>query len=171
MVVLVAVVAAGLSGRLGAGSFPKDVAIGPTGAPTPEQSAFVRPAVPAPPGRGLPSFAPGAGPIFTSAPGPMQLQAQRHPETIFVHGDVDAARITWVFVSVQDEVGRVAGWSSVSVPGEAGPNKKGGPTLRFDTELAIPDDFGGRLFVRAQAYDASGKIVASVSVEIPAAIS
>jgi hypothetical protein len=167
VVVLVAVVAVGLSGRLGAGTFPKDVAIGPTGEPTPAQSAFDRPVVPAAPGRGFASFAPDAGPIVTSEPGPMAVSAQRQTQGIFVHGDLHAAKITWVYVGVLDDAGRVAGWTSVSVPGAAGPNGKG-PTLRFDVELAVPSDFQGRLWVRAHAYDADGKVVASANVEIPA---
>jgi hypothetical protein len=169
VLVLIAVVGVGLSGRLGAGSFPKDVAIGRTSPPTPEASALDGAAVPASSVLGIPAFPADTGPIYTSAPGPMHIEAKRHPQTIFVHGDVDADRITWVFVSVQDEVGRVAGWTSVSVPGAAGRNKSGGPALRFDTELAIPDDFEGPLFVRAQAYDLAGKVVASTTVEIPAA--
>ena len=166
LLVLGGIVAAGVSGRLETGAFPVgggDLAAA-TGTPVPPTPALE-------PDRfassGLPAFPADTGPIYTSAPGPMHVEAKRHPETIFVHGDVDAPRITWVFVSVLDDIGRVAGWTSVSVPGAAGPNANGGPALRFDVELAIPAGFGGRLWVRAQAYDTDGKLVASSSVEIP----
>jgi hypothetical protein len=167
--VLGAVVAVGIGGRLSPGPFPLGEDVRGAATPSPEPSSFARPVVPAPPGRGIPAFPEDTGPIYTSAPGPMAVQAKRHPQTIFVHGDVDAARITWVYVGVLDDAGRVAGWTSVSVPGTAGPNKNGGPTMRFDVELAVPADFQGRLWVRAQAYDADGKVVASTNVEIPAA--
>lgn len=164
--VLGMVVAAGVGGRLGGGSFPKgggeltapsadplESAEGPTVDP------FASPR--------LPAFPEDAGPVYTSGPGPMHVQAKRHPQTMFVHGDIDAASITWVYVGVLDDAGRVAGWTSVSVPGSAGPNANGGPTMRFDVELAIPPDFTGRLWVRAQAYGADGTVVASTNVEIP----
>jgi hypothetical protein len=167
VMVLGVVVAAGIGGRLSPGSFPEGgdelaaASASPvveTGTPDPDRFGSA----------GLPAFPADTGPIYTSPPGPMQVQAKRHPATIFIHGDVDAARITWVFVSVLDDIGRVAGWTSVSVPGAAGPNTNGGPALRFDVELAIPADFDGRLFVRAQAYDTDGKMVASSSVAVPA---
>jgi hypothetical protein len=167
IVVLGTVVAVGISGRLTPGPFPvaaenQALAASPTATVAP-------PALPTPPAGGRPLFPADTGPIYTSPPGKMVVQAKRHPQTIFVHGDVDAARITWVYVGVLDDEGRVAGWTSVSLPGAAGPNKFGGPTMRFDVELAIPVDFQGRLWVRAQAYDSSGKVVASTNVEIPAA--
>ena len=169
LVVLGAIVAAGLSGRLGAGAFPvgaENLAIATPGPATEEPERSAAPPTPIL----LPAFPADTGPIYTSAPGPMHVEAKRHPDTIFVHGDVNAQRITWVFVSVLDDIGRVVGWSSVSVPGAAGPNPNasGGPALRFDVELAIPADFDDRLWVRAQAYDTAGKVVASVNVEIPA---
>ena len=163
MLVLVLVVAAGVSGRLSPGPFPKDVVLAsPTATPVVASVSF--PTVPP----ALPAFPDDTGPIYTSAPGPMHVEAKRHPQTIFVHGDIDAKRITWVYVGVLDDLGRVAGWTSVSVPGTAGPNANGGPALRFDVELAIPNDFQGRLWVRAVAYGADGKVVASTNVEIPA---
>lgn len=166
MAVLGLVAAAGVGGRLGGGSFPTGGGelTAPSASPPPAE-LIVDPNPFA--SAGMPAFPEDTGPIYTSAPGPMEVQAKRHPATVFVHGDVHAARITWVFVSVLDDVGRVAGWTSVSVPGAAGPNASGGPSLRFDVELAIPADFDVRLWVRAQAYDADGTIVASSSVAMP----
>ena len=171
VLVLASIIAVGLSGRLGAGAFPpgaENAAVlpSPSGAGSPSPAVSLPPLDVGP--SSMPAFPADTGPIYTSPPGPMHVEAKRHPQTIFAHLDVDAARITWVFVSVQDEIGRVAGWTSVSVPGTAGPNANGGPALRFDVELAIPDDFTGTLWVRAQAYDADGKVVASANVEIPA---
>ena len=175
VVVLVAIVAVGLGGRLGVGAFPlgaENAAPAPTlpdGSAQAASASAASASAAAPTPDVMPAFPADTGPIYTSPPGPMQIQAKRHPQTIFVHGDIAANQITWVYVGVLDDVGRVAGWTSVSLPGAAGANKLGGPTLRFDTELAIPSDFTGRLWVRAQAYDSSGKVVASASVEIPAA--
>ena len=106
-------------------------------------------------------------PILTSPDGPIVLKARRHPETMYVHGDVFVDRVTWVFVNLQDAAGRVAGWASVSVPGAAGPGVDEGPTLRFDVELAVPDDFrDGILFLQANAYDSSGKVIATTRLPI-----
>ena len=167
LLVLAGIAALGLSGRLGSGAFPatgENIALASAEGSADQSTPAAVPPTPIV----MPDFPADTGPVFTSAPGPMQVEAKRHPQTIFAHGDVDAQRITWVFVSVLDDIGRVAGWTSVSVPGAVGPNANGGPTLRFDVELAIPADFDGRLWVRAQAYDADGKVVASTSVEIPA---
>jgi hypothetical protein len=168
VLVLGLVAAAGVGGRLGAGAFPlggENIALA-SADPTPVET--VASFAPPTPMIG-PAFPEDTGPIYTSAPGPMQVQAKRHPTTIFVHGDIDAERITWVYVGVLDDSGRVAGWTSVSLPGAAGPNTVGGPNVRFDVELAIPADVQGRLWVRALAYDANGKLAASTSVEIPVA--
>jgi len=166
MLVLVLVVAAGVSGRLSPGPFPKDVVLASPAA-TPAGPVVSLPLPPDASDR--PAFPADTGPIYTSAPGPMAIQAKRHPQTIFVHGDVEGERVTWVYVGVLDDVGRVAGWTSVSVPGTVGPSASGGPALRFDVELAIPYDFQGRLWVRAVAYGPDGKVVASSNVEIPVA--
>jgi hypothetical protein len=120
---------------------------------------------------GGPSFSPGSlptpAPILTTGPGPIQLQARRHPETMFVAGDVFAEHVTWVFVSLQDQRGRVAGWASVSMPGAAGPGVGAGPTLRFAVELAVPADaVSATIWVLAGAYDTEGKLVASTRLEV-----
>ena len=166
VLVLGLVVAAGLGGRLGAGAFPLGGENAALASPDPTPDEPLISVAPPTPGS-MPAFPADTGPIYTSAPGPMHVQAKRHPQTIFVHGDIDAARITWVYVGVLDDLGRVAGWTSVSVPGAAGENATGGPAVRFDVELSIPDEFQGRLWVRAMAYDTSGKVVASTNVEIP----
>ncbi|HUG30730.1 MAG TPA: hypothetical protein VMQ65_09505 [Candidatus Limnocylindria bacterium] len=114
-----------------------------------------------------PVASPDAAPILTSGPGPIQIVARRHPETMFIHGDVFVPRVTWVFVSLQDDAGRVAGWASVSVPGAAGPGVGNGPTLRFDVEVAVPVGYEDRLWIQANAYDADGAQVASTRLEVP----
>jgi hypothetical protein len=112
-------------------------------------------------------------PVQTSDPAStaIQLQVQHQPTEMFVHGDVYVPRVTWVFVSLRDPTGTVTGWSSVSVPGGAGPAKRGGPTMRFDVELAVPADFTGALTVQATAYDGTGKVIGStqlVTAPVPA---
>jgi hypothetical protein len=108
------------------------------------------------------------GPVQTNGEGPIQLQAQRHPGTVFVHGDVYAVNITWVFLSLRAADGRVAGWASVSVPGSATMvSGTGKPALRFDVELAVPADFNdGALVVQANAYNAHGTLVESTGVDL-----
>ncbi len=113
-------------------------------------------------------FRPGGspGPIATSGPGPIQLLASRLAESIFVHGDVFAPNVTWVFVSLQEMGGQVVGWASVSVPGAVGPAVGRGPTLRFDLELAVPSaTVVGPLALVANAYDKTGKLVGSARLE------
>jgi hypothetical protein len=132
----------------GAVESPRNVRIGP--APLPE-----------------PSPDPDMAPVVASAAGPIQLQARRHPETTYVHGDVFVADVTWVFLSIQDASGRVAGWASVSVPGAAGPTASNKPTLRFDVEVAVPTSFDGiPIWIQANAYDTEGRVVETTRFEI-----
>ena len=142
---------------------------GPFGGASPNAAAIgaSQPAT-APPG---PRLSPGAAatpaPILTTGPGPIELKVRRHPETIFVHGDVFAERVTWVFVSLMDDTGRVAGWASVSVPGAAGPGIGTGPTLRFDVELALPAATAAeRLWIVATAHDSGGQMITSKRLEV-----
>jgi hypothetical protein len=114
------------------------------------------------------SFAPlvSSDPVSTQ----IRLTAQRQPSTVFVHGDVFVAKVTWVFVSLRDESGQVGGWSSVSVPGAAGPGVDGGPTMRFDVELAVPAAFAGALTVQATAYDGTGTVIGSTQLVMSGAV-
>lgn len=116
----------------------------------------------------LPDFPADVTPVQTNGPGPIQLQAQRHASRVFVHGDIYAADITWVFFSLQGSDGRIAGWASVSVPGSVGPAAaSGGPAMRFDVELAVPSDFNeDALLVLAHAYNAHGVLVSATSVDL-----
>lgn len=107
-----------------------------------------------------------AAPAYATGPGQLELRAQRLPASLYVHGDVFVPQVTWVFVSLQDGAGRVAGWASVSVPGAAGPARGEGPTLRFDVEMNVPDGFGAPLWLHANAYDSEGALITSVQLEI-----
>jgi hypothetical protein len=167
-----AFVTIGVVGRMapGAGSgSPPPVAAAST---IPTSGPGGTPASPAAPRPTLPIFAVDDRPPATSGPGLVEILAKRHPETVFVHGDVFVPGVTWVFVSVRDDIGNVAGWASVSVPGAAGPGATAGPgiaagpTLRFDVELALRGEFAGRLWVQAQAYEADGHQVAFARVDL-----
>lgn len=148
--------------------------IPPVGGGSPNPAAIGASQLPDPTGTPLPvgpRRSPGAAatpaPILTTGPGPIELQVRRHPETMFVHGDVFADRVTWVFVSLMDDTGRVAGWASVSVPGAAGPGVGTGPTLRFDVELALPARTSAeRLWILATAYDSAGQLITSKRLEV-----
>jgi hypothetical protein len=157
--VLTGVVAVGISGRMPA------AAPGVPGSPIAQGSADTTegPASPGPEGpTSGPGSSPDQAPTVMTTDGPIQLIIRRHPETMFVHGDVFVEQVTWVFVSLQNPAGRVAGWASVSVPGAAGPGARDGPTLRFDLELAVPLDFvAGPIWIQAYAYDSQGRVVAS----------
>jgi hypothetical protein len=167
VVVLVAVVALGLSGRdtgsaAGAGSARATPSRAATVRAVPRESARrTDPVIP-------PRFEPDMIAIESSQPGPIQLEATRQPSSVFVHGDVFAKRITWVFLALQSLDGRVGGWASVSVPGSASaPTRSGTPALRFDVELNVPTDLAtGVLVVQANAYDASGALVGTTRVRL-----
>jgi hypothetical protein len=110
-------------------------------------------------------------PVQTSDPASKEihLEVQRQPNGMFVHGDVYVARVTWVFVSLRDPSGTITGWASVSVPGAAGPGVRGGPTMRFDVELAVPTGYAGPLTIQATAYDGTGRVVGATQLITPAA--
>ena len=118
----------------------------------------------------VPTFQPQLAPIVTSGPGVIQIQARRDDTTMFVHGDIYLPHVTWVFLSLQDDTGQVAGWASVSVPGAVGPGASDGPSLRFDVEMAIRPAFTGRLWIQVQAYDADALPAATTRVEVPAPV-
>jgi hypothetical protein len=120
------------------------------------------------PGPVPPAPSPDSAPIVSAVTEDMELTVRRHPETLFLHGDVLIDDVTWVFVSLRDERGRIAGWTSVSVPGGVNQPAGEGPALRFDVELAVPSEaFGGPLWVQVNAYDSSGA-VASAEVGVAA---
>jgi len=156
--VLAGVVALGLSGRIPEGSGVGATAtfglatlgvgsVVPSGAPS---------SVP------IPRASFRQAPVISSPAGrPVALQVQRHADTMFVHGDVNVAAVTWVFVAVIDDDGRVAGWSSVSVPGGVGAGQDHRPALRFDLEIPVPAWAIASLWVQATAYDATGRVVGS----------
>jgi hypothetical protein len=105
-------------------------------------------------------------PVQTSDPASagIRLEVQRQRTGMFVHGDVYVAKVTWVFVSIRDPSGTVTGWASVSVPGAAGPGHRGGPTMRFDVELAVPAAFAGPLTIQATAYDGTGRVIGATQL-------
>jgi hypothetical protein len=110
---------------------------------------------------------PDSAPVVTNGEGPIVLQARRHPETVYVHGDVFVEQVTWVFVSLQDQAGRIAGWASVSIPASTAPAASGVPTLRFDVELALPPEaVDGLLGIHASAHDSEGRLVATAALEL-----
>jgi hypothetical protein len=75
--------------------------------------------------------------------------------------------VSWVYVSVLDGDGRVAGWASVSVPGGVGAGTGDVPSLRFDTEVTVPDWARDQLlWVQATGYGTSGKIVATAQLGV-----
>jgi hypothetical protein len=164
LVALGGMVALGLSGR------SADSGTGTGAVPSIGQSVSARPSATTQPTliARFPGFPADVTPVQTSGPGPIQLQAQRHASSVFVHGDIYAPDITWVFFSLQGPDGRVAGWASVSVPGSVGPAAaSGGPAMRFDVELAVPSDFNeGTLLVVAHAYNAHGVLVSATSVNL-----
>ena len=108
-----------------------------------------------------PDASPGQAPVVTSASGrPLALTIRRHPESMFVHGDVHPVGVTWVFVNLVSAEGRVAAWTQVSIPGGTGAPPEGRPAMRFDVELAMPPWATGPLWVQGTAYDGSGSVVA-----------
>jgi hypothetical protein len=175
VVVLAAFVGIGLSGRPGGSGTSTGadqqataaIDAQPTGAPARTTSRPIDARIPP---RFDPTY-PDFIVIETSAPGPINLQATRQPSTVYVHGDVFAQQVTWVFVSLQSLDGQVGGWASVSIPGAAGAGRDHRPALRFDVQLAIPTELAaGVLAVQANAYDAGGGLVASTRVRLAAGL-
>jgi hypothetical protein len=113
---------------------------------------------------------PTARPVVTSGPGPLVLKARRNAATVYVHGDVFAPRVTWMYVALQDASGRVAGWTSVSVPDPgslASPAPDGAAPMLFDVEVAVPaDTYPGLILVFAHAHDADGALVGTAQLEL-----
>jgi hypothetical protein len=172
VLILAAFVAVGLSGRSDDSGANTTGGVQPTTAAVDTAGAggvarvMPRRSFPEIPPRFDPTY-PELGVTQTSAPGPISLQATRHPSTVFVHGDVFAQRVTWIFVSLQSLDGQVGGWASVSIPGAAGDGGDHRPALRFDVELAIPTTMAaGVLAIQANAYDAAGNLVASTGVRL-----
>jgi len=173
VVVLGGLVAIGLSGRLdgaGAAGTPGATADATAAASSGRQPSSFRLVEGTHSPRFDPDFPtfPPRNPTQTSEPGPIALEATRSPSSVFVHGDVFADQVTWVFVSLQALDGQVGGWASVSIPGAAGEGK-GRPALRFDVDLAVPTGMAtGVLMVQANAYNSKGVLVASTRVRLGA---
>jgi len=176
--ILGGVVAVGLSGHLGGSGGAGDPAAAGAAAATGAVPTTARPAasfIRLVEGTKSPRFDPdfpSPSPRDveeTSEPGPIALDATRQASAVFVHGDVFADQVTWVFVSLQSLDGQVGGWASVSIPGAAGEARDNRPALRFDVELAIPTTMAtGVLMVQANAYNAGGVLIASTRVRLAA---
>jgi len=110
---------------------------------------------------------PAAGGTLTSGPGSLQLVARVTFSGISVHGSGFAPNIVWVFVSLRDHLGRIQGWTSVSVPAVTGTAPSDGPTLRFDIEFPMPVDVAGPLVIEANAYDNTTQRIAWAGIEVP----
>ena len=162
LAVLAAMVTIGVGGRT-----PPVATAGPEAAvATSAASVRVTP-VPTSPVDATPLAGPTEPPIVVVVGDQVTLKVHRYPAGIFVHGDVFVPKTTWVFVSLEESSGRVGGWSSVSVPGGAGPAVDEGPTLRFDVDLAIPAGLRDSvLWVQATAYDDTGKVIGSARLGV-----
>ena len=72
-------------------------------------------------------------------------------------------------MALQDAGGRVAGWTSVSMPdpGLPKPSAGDGPPMLFDVELGVPlDTYPGTIFVFAHVHDADGALVGTAQLEL-----
>jgi hypothetical protein len=158
--VLAAVVAVGLSGRSDAGSANQaggGLPSAAAGLATPAVAGTTY--VPRGP-RAVPVPTPRRAPVVSSTgEGPIVLQIRRQPDSMYIHGDIYAAEVAWVFVNILDSEGRVAGWAQVSAPAGIGPRGDDVPTMRFDVEQALPDRSNGPLWVQAIVYAAGGVVI------------
>ena len=169
IVVLGGVVAVGLSGRSGGGAGAPGAA--DTAAATGIASSSFHLVEGSRSPRFDPDFptAPPRNVSETSPPGPINLEATRQASTVFVHGDVFAQQVTWVYVSLQTLDGQVGGWASVSIPGAVGEGRDHRPALRFDVELSVPTGMvTGVLLVQANAYNGNGRLIASTRLRLAA---
>jgi hypothetical protein len=153
------VVVAGFGGRL---AEPAPSAVSPAAGASTGPTESPAPSV-------APPSTPAARPVVTSAPGPLVLRARRNAATVYVHGEVVAPRVTWVYVALQDAAGRVAGWTSVSLPdpGPPSPSSEDAAPMLFDVEVLVPADlYPGAMFVFAHAHDADGALVGTAQLEL-----
>jgi hypothetical protein len=162
-VVVGLIVAAGFSGRLADDVGAPDPAAGVSLAPTPEFSVG--------PGAQPTGTARAPMPVQlalqTSEPGPLVLGARRNTATVYIHGDVFAQRVTWIYVGLQDAGRGVVGWTSVVMPEPALRSGGDGAQMRFDVELAAPiEAYPGTLVVLANAHDADGQLVGTARLEM-----
>jgi hypothetical protein len=167
---LVAIVAIGFAGRAGSEAGGGGATSAPrTAAPAVAEATPV----------GLPAAPATARPIAQNPrasvdEGPIHLELVRTRASIYVHADLHAAHVAWVFVQVQDDAGRVAGWASMSFPGSVDPPADAvdgePPALRFDVELVIPDDMtAGRLWTQVTVYDNLGQRTGTARLAVPTA--
>lgn len=167
LAVLAAIVGAGVGGRSApAATFAAPAAVASASAvPSAASPSEAAPTPGAPTARAAPAT-PMRAVIATSGAGPIELSASRRAEGVFVHGDVFVPKVTWVYASLRDELGRTASWASVSVPGAAGTAPGTGPSLRFDVDLAVPAGYDGPLTLFANAYDSKGLLVGSTQLDL-----
>ncbi len=173
VVVLGAFVTVGVAGRAGAeDNGPPSGSDGPRG----QVPAIDREATPgASPGAPATARPIARNPRASSDSGPIQMELVRTSASIFVHADIHARHVAWVFVQVQTVSGRVAGWASMSFPGSVDPPAEATdgrdlPALRFDVELVIPEDMrSGQLWTQVNVYDNLGQRVATSRLEAPGA--
>lgn len=166
LAILGGIVVAGFGGRV---ADPAPTSLPPaavaSNGPTDTAGRSPMPQVPAATGVSTPSVRP----VVTSEPGPLVLKARRNAATVYVHGDVFAPRVTWIYVALQDPAGRVAGWTSVSMPDPGGrsPAASDSAPLLFDVEVTVPaDTYPGSIFVFAHAHDADGALVGTAQLEL-----
>ena len=105
--------------------------------------------------------------MLTTQPGPLVLAARRNTATVYIHGDVFAQRVTWIYVGLQDARRGVVGWTSVVMPEPTSRSGGDGTQMRFDVELAAPiESYPGTLLVVANAHDADGQLVGTARLEM-----
>jgi hypothetical protein len=125
-------------------------------------------ASPAPPVALVP--APNGATLVSRTSGDIKVYARRYEASTYLHGEVYVRDAAWVYVSVRDTPGQVAGWASLGVPDAATPSapaSRQAPRLQFDIEIAVPGSFAnGSLWVQANAYDGLGRIVDFTRFEI-----
>ena len=167
LAVLAAIVGVGVGGRgTPAATFAAPAAVASASARPSEAAPSETAPNPGPPTARAAPATPMPAVIATSGPGPIELSASRRAEGVFVHGDVFVPKVTWVYVSLRDALGRTASWASVSVPGAAGAAPGTGPSLRFDVDLAVPAGYDGPLALFANAYDSKGLLVGSTQLDL-----
>jgi hypothetical protein len=85
---------------------------------------------------------------------------------LFVHGDVFSLGVIVVTVSLEDVDGAVTATRSVRLQGGSTAFRLA-PNARFDVRFDVPDELMGEgLWVRANAYDARGRIIGSFRVPV-----
>jgi hypothetical protein len=103
----------------------------------------------------------------TPVPPLMALDSHRDGGYLFVHGDISTWTAIAVIVSIRDASGNTLAIETVDMPGGSAALALG-PVSRFYVAFRVPAEGGRATSVQANAYDRTGKRIASLEQQLEA---